>query len=352
MWMTLWVGLVWSTEVSEVTNPRPSGWVTDMADVLDPGQEAVLNAQIERLNTDLGVEIAVVTIDNSGDQSPKQFSTALFNAWGIGSSQRNDGLLVLLALEQRRLEMETGYGLEAPLPDGWLGTMQAGHMVPSFKVGEYGDGLVAGLGQIDERLRAQSDLIGASDFGVDARPEPAKDSNGGSPIVDAPIPGIVGLGVGAGGLGLGLMGWRRRRPKCPSCGEKMELLPESEEDEHLSEGQQLEEMIRSSSWLVFECATCEEVRTRQIKRWFSGYDQCPSCNHRTRRSTSVVEVAATQYSSGRRRVNESCAHCPHSATYTRVIPKRDPPSSSSGGFSSGGGFGGGSSGGGGAGSSW
>lgn len=358
MRMMLMAGLVWATEVQEVSNPRPDGWVTDMANVLDEDQEAALNLQIDSLHDDLGVEVAVVTIGNSGDRTPKQFATALFNTWGIGSAERNDGLLVLLALEQRRLEMETGYGLEAPLPDGWLGAMQATHMVPAFKEGAYGDGLVAGLDQVDRRLRDQADRIGASDFGADTRPTDVGDSAAGEGLPVKEVVAVGGGGLALGGLSLGLMGWRRRRPKCETCGEKMVLLSEEEEDAHLTEGQQMEEVVRSSQWLVFWCAPCEAVQTRQLRRWFSGYDQCPSCFHRTRRTTSTVEVAATEYSTGRRRVNESCAHCPHSASYTRVIPRRPKQSSSSssgGGFSSGGGgggFGGGSSGGGGAGSSW
>ncbi|MBX2801883.1 MAG: TPM domain-containing protein [Myxococcales bacterium] len=334
------------TRVADVPNPRPRGsWVADQADVLSGHQEAILDRRIDRLHADTDVEIAVVTLQDV-DTTPKDFATELFRHWGIGDAQTNNGLLVLLVLGQRRLEMETGYGLEPVLPDGWLGTMQRRVMVPRFKVEEYGQGLVEGLAAVDQRVRAR--------IGPDGLPTPEHRAPAQPQIIE-----LLGVLGGAGALVASGAGWaiRRRRRTCPHHGVRMTRLSETEDDAHLDEGQQLEEAIGSIDYHVYVCPRCEHSRTFPSVKWFTGYSDCPACRYRTRTTTSTVEVAATTVSSGRRRFDEHCSHCGFSDTYTRTIPRVSTSSSSgSSGWSSsssgGGSFGGGSSGGGGAGSSW
>ena len=148
----LWVVAVQS--VAEVPSPRPGGWVTDQADVLDAAAEARLDALAEALHRDRGAEVAVVTVDDVPG-TPKQFATELFNAWHIGRADHDDGVLVLMVMGKRRLEIETGRGIEAALPAAWLAEMQAAQMVPAFKRKDIGGGLIAGLVAIDGRLRAR-----------------------------------------------------------------------------------------------------------------------------------------------------------------------------------------------------
>ncbi|MBC7978420.1 MAG: TPM domain-containing protein, partial [Myxococcales bacterium] len=141
------------SSVADVQSPRPNGWVTDQAHVLDPASTRRLDELADRLHADRGIELAVVTVD-SVPGTPKQFATALFNHWGIGSAQTHNGLLVLLVMGSRRLEIETGRGMEAALTSAWLAEMQAQAMVPRFKQRDFPGGLVAGLEAIDAQLRA------------------------------------------------------------------------------------------------------------------------------------------------------------------------------------------------------
>jgi TPM domain len=90
------------------------------------------------------VEIAVVTVTGI-DLPPREFATGLFNRWGIGKAGADSGLLVLIVADQRRIEMETGYGLEPALPDGWLSALQHETMLPAFRSGDHGAGVEAGL---------------------------------------------------------------------------------------------------------------------------------------------------------------------------------------------------------------
>src|SRR5690606_25800248 len=130
----LW-SLILAIGVEEVPNPRQqNSWISDTAGIISPESESRLNALLEQINREREAEIAVVTVDDV-DGTPKQFATKLFNHWGIGSAERDDGVLFLLVMNERRLEVEVGYGLEATLPDGWLGSMQTSSMVPRFKQG-------------------------------------------------------------------------------------------------------------------------------------------------------------------------------------------------------------------------
>ncbi|MCB9691241.1 MAG: TPM domain-containing protein [Alphaproteobacteria bacterium] len=346
----------WAIPVGDVPNPRRrDAWITDLADVLPPDVEASLDVRLAAIERDLGAEVAVVTVPSADGEVPKAYATALFNRWGIGKRGANNGLLVLLVMDARRLEMETGYGLEPVLPDSWLGGMQQRLMVPAFKEGRFGDGVVAGVEAVDVRLRASPDAV----------------REGTRSVVDLPTPGggrwpvTAGQLALAGGGTLGLFGlgvaarrrWIRQRT-CPTCEIFMPMLSEAEEDAHLDSGQQKEEAIGSVEWQVHECPQCHHVRSFARNRWFSGYSACPKCKRRTRSTSTRTLQSATQYSGGLEQIDEQCANCSYSASYTRSTPPLPPPSSDSSSSSSssygssGGSFGGGSSGGGGAGSSW
>src|SRR5688572_25122861 len=109
--------------VSDLVNPRPDGWVVDHADILEADEEARLDAIADELYQLRGIELAVVTVgDVSG--KPKDFATRLFNTWKIGQASTNNGILVLLVIGKRRLEVEVGTGMEAALTSAWLAYMQ------------------------------------------------------------------------------------------------------------------------------------------------------------------------------------------------------------------------------------
>ncbi len=321
-----------------------------------------MNNVISELHTDLGVEIAVVTVQDVGG-TPKSFATELFNTWGIGDAEANNGLLVLLVMGERRLEMETGYGLESTLPDGWLGTMQQQAMVPHFKQGEFGAGLIAGLADINARLRQSPDEAETGSAAPPVYRPPVSSNSGGRPWTSSPWVLLFGLLFPPLGFWLGWQTFQTGRyRRCPECGLDREKLDEDTEDEHLEAGQETEEEIGSVNYDVWACMDCGSVGVRRRNKWFRGYSTCMGCNFKTVRKTSRTITAATTSSSGTARITVSCSHCSYHESYTRTIPRISTSSSSSSSSSSwssssgssfsSGGFGGGSSGGGGAGSSW
>jgi uncharacterized protein len=347
---SLWaLWLVVAIQVEGVPNPRPSGsWVSDTANLIPPATESRIDARLEALERDLGVEIAVVTVSGI-EVTPREFATSLFARWGIGKAGADNGLLVLIVADQRRIETETGYGLEPILPDGWLSAMQHEVMLPPFRSGDHGAGVEAGLARIDERLRAQPREQG----------RPA----GAQPLL-SPAEGKRNLLFGGAAAGLGLLAGvplllraaRRRERTCRTCKIQMHLLDEVQDDAHLDAGQRTEEAIGSVDYRVYICRQCQGSRTVARRRWFSGYSRCPSCHYRALKTTSETLVHATYDHGGQVQVTETCRHCPHRRSYQRTTARltRSSSSSSGGSFSSssGGSFGGGRSGGGGAGSSW
>jgi len=381
--------------VADVASPRPSGWVTDQADVLSADVEASLDQIAEELHGSLGVELAVVTVDDVPG-TPKAFATALFNRWGIGSVQNSTGVLVLLVMGQHRLEGETGDGIERALPPDWLADMQASTMVPRFKRKDFAGGLVDGVRAIAEHLHAAGGEslsnaatheyrdngavapTGTVDPALDptgvapdptATREPAtyqplddgRDEDDGTPI-GALVAGGLGL-VGAGGGGALFARHRKRQRTCVACQppRPMIALSEIEDDTHLDRGQITEEQIGSVDYEVLVCPGCQASRTLRHGKWFSGYGTCSGCGYKTMKSSSSTIVSATYDHGGQVEVTESCRNCAHTRQYTRYTSQLTRSTSggsswgssgSSGGSSHSSGFGGGHSSGGGAGSSW
>ena len=133
--------------VKDVPNPRReyAGWVTDMVDMLSPQAESQLNQMISQLEKQNGTEIAIVTVpETKPSPTPKEFTTELFNTWGIGKGGKDNGLLFLISKGDRRTEIETGYGIESILPDAKVGNILRQHVTPQFKKGNFEAGIITG----------------------------------------------------------------------------------------------------------------------------------------------------------------------------------------------------------------
>ena len=87
-----------------------------------------------------GAEVAVVVLPSIGDAVPKHFATALFEYWSIGQKGADNGVLVLHVLDLRRVEIETGYGNEGPLPDVKCHWLIESVVIPAFKAGHFAQG--------------------------------------------------------------------------------------------------------------------------------------------------------------------------------------------------------------------
>ncbi len=125
--------------------PRPANsWVADYAGVLDSQSYQKMTGVIQELEQKTGAEIAVVTVKTLGNESIDDFSVRLFQKWGIGKKGKDNGVLLVAAIEDKKTKIEVGYGLEGILPDGLCGEILDRYVVPAFKKGEFGEGLTMG----------------------------------------------------------------------------------------------------------------------------------------------------------------------------------------------------------------
>ncbi len=134
--------------------PKPTGWINDFANVISPEYKSKLTSLIEEVEQKTTAEIAVVTINSIAPYDEKAYARRLFDNWNPGKKGKDNGILVLLAIKERRWRIETGYGLEGILPDSRCGEIGRYYMVPYFKNGGYNEGLYYGIAEIS-RIIAQ-----------------------------------------------------------------------------------------------------------------------------------------------------------------------------------------------------
>jgi uncharacterized protein len=135
------------------TLPTLTGPVDDLAHVIDATSAAELDRRIRALDAATHDAIVVVTIPSYAPYgSIEEYAVRLFEQAGIGSRSQDNGLLILLAVAERRVRIEVGYGLEPFITDGFSGETIRQAMLPAFRNGEYGAGLLAGTTRLIRRL--------------------------------------------------------------------------------------------------------------------------------------------------------------------------------------------------------
>ena len=126
--------------------PKPVGFVNDFAGAIPPAQAQSMEQYLRALNQRTGAQIAVVTVPNiDGYTGPEEYAVDLFSAWKIGEKGKDNGLLVLLAMKEKKVKIEVGYGLEGAITDGDCGIIIRQVMAPYFRQGQFGAGLMAGI---------------------------------------------------------------------------------------------------------------------------------------------------------------------------------------------------------------
>ncbi len=150
--------------------PQPAGRVNDFANVISPEYRDKLNGLIGELESKTSAESAVVTVTSIAPYDEKTYARMLFDSWKPGKKGKDNGVLILLAIKERRWRIETGYGVEGILPDGLCGEIGRNYMAPSFKNGEYDKGLHAGTLAVATVI-AKDAGVTLSAFGETAPPQ-------------------------------------------------------------------------------------------------------------------------------------------------------------------------------------
>lgn len=124
--------------------PKPEGWVSDYAGVMDAASKEKTETVIRELEQKTSAEIAVVTVKSLDNTTVEGYAADLLKAWGVGKKGKDNGILILTSVADRKVRIEVGYGLEGILPDGKTGAILDQYVMPQFKAGNYGEGLYQG----------------------------------------------------------------------------------------------------------------------------------------------------------------------------------------------------------------
>lgn len=132
--------------------PRPAGPVLDQANLLSPDQEASLERKLTDYNRSSGRALMVVTVSSLDGQEPAAYGTALIHEWGVGGQATDQGLVLLVAPNERQMWIATGRGLEQYLPDVLASRIYRDTITPKFKADDYAGGINAGIDAIIAQL--------------------------------------------------------------------------------------------------------------------------------------------------------------------------------------------------------
>ena len=367
--------------------------VSDPDDYLSASDEAVLDQLINTLEDSSTAQVAVVVLYSIGEENPKEFATKLFNKWGIGQAEKDNGLLIFTVMDQRLTEFETGLGTESILTDAICYRVGMQELMPHFQQGKFGVGLIAAVNKFkyllenpnniaeieDQTYRSSNGggwlkvLFGHSIFNAifhlialvfvynslsskeDAynKYQSLRKSRKWGFLILFPIPYIFVWWF----VGKKMKDLRYGKRYSKKTGQELRLIPDQEEDKYLEKGQITEEEIKVADYDVW--ANDNDADDILILRYAQNYHQyrrCPKCSYITYYNAHTQTLVSATYSStGTKEVTNECKSCHYKEVKRVSIPMltRSSSSGGSGGSSGGGGsWGGGSSGGGGAGVSW
>jgi uncharacterized protein len=128
--------------------PKATGRVNDFANVIDASTEADIDRELDGLERRTSSEVAVATVSSLNGMSVEEYATRLFKEWGVGQATQDNGVLVLVAPNEREMRIEVGYGLEGVLPDGLAGQIIREEFTPRFRDGDYSGGIRNGVGRV------------------------------------------------------------------------------------------------------------------------------------------------------------------------------------------------------------
>lgn len=188
----------------ELRFPALSGRVVDQAGLLTPEKEAELTTRLEALERDTSDQLVVVTVDSLQGREIEDYGYRLGRAWGIGQADENNGALLIVAPNERKVRIEVGYGLEPILTDGLSALIIHNEILPAFREGYFERGIEQGVTAIEAQLR------------LDPAEAEARAAAADSPKAEVPVGPLIMIGVILFLMFIGMIGalgrgGRRRR---------------------------------------------------------------------------------------------------------------------------------------------
>ena len=394
-------------EVENVHVADRTRFVTDQAGVLSTGARQQADSILADIWRQSSAEPVVVIVPDLSGADVDDYATELFTLWGIGKKDKDNGVLILISVGDRRAAIRTGYGAEGVLPDVIASRIIRNDMAPHFKQADYESGVLASLGTIHSVLtdpEAREELMSQQANDAEAR----RQNNGGadffsiylllSVIVGIGFLGVVGytyfktrrlptgnrfhalqnlqlpallssfltIGCCVPAYLLLIMLMRRvrlRKRLCPNCNTRMERVDEVNDNRYLTPSQDAEERLDSVDYDVWLCPACGETDIIPYINRKRNYTVCDRCGARACVCTGHrVLVRPTTIRTGQGITTYRCLNCGNTPQKPYIIPKEvvapiiiaggGGRGFGGGGGFSGGSFGGGMTGGGGASGGW
>ncbi len=155
--------LGFSPVLAYISPGQPTGYVNDYADILTEEQEVTLETRLNTLAATEGSEMTVVTVKDLGDETVENYAVQLFAQWGIGKKDKDNGLLLLIAMEERSMRIEVGYGLEGTITDAQAYWIIRDVITPAFKSEDYFSGISGAIDKVTEAITGSAILPSAEE---------------------------------------------------------------------------------------------------------------------------------------------------------------------------------------------
>lgn len=181
--LLVWAGVLQAERVQDL--PRPANYVNDFAGVLSPGVQSALDALCAQVDRQAHAQIAVVTIKTLDGEPIENFSTELEEKWKVGPKGSDRGVLLILAINDRKRRIEVGYGLEGILPDAKVGDIGR-QMVPYLQQSNYDQAVILAVTQMAQIISADAGVT-LADSSLRSPPQPQGHS--------LTLGGLIGLGI-------------------------------------------------------------------------------------------------------------------------------------------------------------
>lgn len=160
-----------------VEYPAPTGYINDYAGVVGSDTDAALESLCAAINRDTTAQIAVAVVNDLGGLDIDTYAVELFEKWKVGSADKDNGVLLVVALSDRKYRIEVGYGLEGRIPDIKANEIAKTYLVPNFKSGDYDAGIRDTVNALAAEVAAEYGKS-LSDFGVEQTAPPVEDISG------------------------------------------------------------------------------------------------------------------------------------------------------------------------------
>src|SRR5262245_38316835 len=141
---------VWANAVPNL--PQPNTHVADYAHVIDASSTRQIDGWLTELEQKTTAQVIILTVNSLDGEPIEKFTIDLMSKWKLGQKGKDNGVLMCVAVKDRKYRIEVGYGLEGALPDSWCGSIAREYFVPNFRTGNFGRGLYQATTAVANRI--------------------------------------------------------------------------------------------------------------------------------------------------------------------------------------------------------